>query len=142
MDQDSQQDYGTAKWVEREDAHARHVIGTTKLVVTFSAAIAATFVSVAMQANDRAFWSETAAVLMLFVLLITLRVVLKQKSELDPEKVEGKSPEVVQAALKAAASADKDVAQSAHRLMVWQVRLSVLSSLAAAIALFIGPQSR
>jgi hypothetical protein len=84
MDQDSQADYGTAKCVEPEDAHARQVLSTAKLVATFSAAIAATFVSAAMQNNDKAWWSEASAVLMLLVLLITLRVVLKRKSELDP----------------------------------------------------------
>jgi hypothetical protein len=76
---------------------------------------------------------------LLLVLLITLRVVLlKRKSELEPENVKGQSPGRVQAALLAAALADKEVAQSAHGLMVWQVRFSVASSVVAAIGLFIG----
>jgi hypothetical protein len=76
---------------------------------------------------------------LLLVLLITLRVVLlKRKSELEPENVKGQSPGLVQAALLAAALTDKEAAQSAHGLMVWQVRFSVASSVVAAIGLFIG----
>jgi len=76
---------------------------------------------------------------LLLVLLITLRVVLlKRKSELEPENVEGQSPGLVQAALLAAALAVKEVAQSAHGLVVWQVRFSLASSVVAAIGLFIG----
>jgi hypothetical protein len=33
------------KWLEREVAHSRHAIANARLVVTFSAALAATFVS-------------------------------------------------------------------------------------------------
>jgi len=133
---DSEQDYGTAKWVEREDAHARQVLSTAKLVVTFSAAIAAGFVSAAMQANNEGGWAHTAAILMLFTLLFTIWVVVKRKSELDAKDVEKQPPDVVQAALKKAASADKDVAQSAHTLMVWQVLLSLGTSLSATIDLW------
>ena len=75
---------------------------------------------------------------LLLVLLITLRVLLERKSELEPENVKGQSPGLVQAALLAAALADKEVAQSAHGLMVWQVRFSLASSVVAAIGLFIG----
>jgi hypothetical protein len=132
-------DYGTAKWVEREEAHSRHVLNTAKLVVTFSAAIAATFVAAAMQENDTAAWSEIAAGLMLVTLLVTLRVVrLKRASSLDPGELANQPTGEVQAALLAAAIKDKESAKSAHRLMVWQVRLSVLSSVVAAIGLFIG----
>jgi hypothetical protein len=56
---------------------------------------------------------------LLLGLLITLRVVLlKRKSELEPENVKGQSPGLVQAALLAAALADKEVAQSAHGLFI------------------------
>jgi hypothetical protein len=135
------EDYGTAKWVEREDAHARQVLSTAKLVVTFSAAIAAGFVSAAMQNNDSGWWSETSAGLMFVVLYITLRVVLKQAPRLESKKLEGHPHEEVQAALKGAAIADKGVADAAHSLMVWQVRLSVVTSIVAAIGLFVGTGS-
>jgi hypothetical protein len=65
---DVTEDYGTAKWVEREDAHARHVLSTAKLVVTFSSGIAAGFVSAAFQENDKGAWSIVAAALMLLAL--------------------------------------------------------------------------
>jgi hypothetical protein len=133
---DVTEDYGTAKWVEREDAHARHVLSTAKLVVTFASGIAAGFVAAALQENDKGAWSIVAAVLMLFALIWTLRVLLKRKFEVSSDDVEGKSPGEVQAALKAAALADKAVADSAHGLMVRQVLLSLASSVAAAIELF------
>jgi hypothetical protein len=133
---DVTEDYGTAKWVEREDAHARHVLSTAKLVVTFSSGIAAGFVSAAFQDNDKGAGSIFAAALMLLALIWTLRVLLKRNSEVAPEDVAGKPPGDVQAALKAAALADKAVADSAHGLMVRQVLLSLASSVAAAIELF------
>jgi hypothetical protein len=114
------------------------MLSTAKLVVTFSSGIAAAFVSAAMQNNDRAWWSEVSAGLMFFVLLMTLRVVLKQRYDLKTETVEGKPPEIVQAALKDAAVKDQGIAQSAHRWTVWQVRLSVVTSIVAAIGLFCG----
>jgi hypothetical protein len=130
------EDYGTAKWVEREDAHARQVLSTAKVVVMFSLPVAGGFVAAAMQNNDTGRWSESAAVLMLLAALLTIRVMFKKRSELDPKKVEGQTHDVVQAALKAAAQADKSVAQSAHRLMVWQVLMALASTFAAAMALF------
>jgi hypothetical protein len=47
------EDDQTDKWSDREEAHARQVISTAKLVVTFSAAIGATFVSAVMQASPQ-----------------------------------------------------------------------------------------
>jgi hypothetical protein len=133
-----EEDYGTAKWVEREDAHARQVLSTAKVVVTFSLPLAATFVVAAMQNNDKARWSEISAGLLILAVTYTIRVLRKRKSELDPTTVEKKSADIVQAALKTAALADKAVAEAAHRLMVRQVWLAALSSLAGAIALLVG----
>jgi hypothetical protein len=131
------EDYGTSKWVEREDAHARQTLSTAKLVVTFSLPIAAGFVSAALQKDDKATWAITAVVLMALALLLTLRVVVRKRaSNLDPADLEGKPPDEVQAALKAAALADKKVAHSAHRLMVWQILLSSTSAVAAVVELF------
>jgi Na+/melibiose symporter-like transporter len=131
------EDYGIAKWVEREDAHARQVLSTAKLVVTFSLPIAAGFVSAALQKDDKAGWAITAVVLMAFALLLTLRVVVRKRgSDVDPSHLEGKPPNEVQAVLKSAAVADKKVAQSAHGLMVWQILLSSASAVAAVVELF------
>jgi hypothetical protein len=130
-------DYGTSKWVEREDAHARQVVSTAKLVVTFSLPIAAGFVSAALQKNDKAGWAITAVVLMALALLLTLRVVVRMRAQnVDPADLEGKAADEVQATLKSAALADKRVAQSAHKLMVWQILLSSASAVAAVIELF------
>jgi hypothetical protein len=131
------EDYGTARWVAREDAHARQVVHTAKLVVTFSLPVAAGFVSAAMEKNDKGGWSETAALLMLVAALFTLRVIWKRMSELKLEDVTGQPQEVVQAALTKMATADKKKAQSAHRWMVAQVLLALASSFAAAMALFL-----
>jgi hypothetical protein len=133
---DMTEDYGTARWTAREDVHARQVLHTAKLVVMFSLPVAAGFVAGAMQNNDRGCWSETAAFLMLIAAVFTMRVILKRMSELKLEDVTNKQPDVVQAAFKSQAEADKKVARSAHRWMVWQVLLSLASSFAAAMALF------
>jgi uncharacterized membrane protein HdeD (DUF308 family) len=131
------EDYGTARWVAREDAHARQVLHTAKLVVMFSLPVAAGFVAAAMENNDRGAWSETAALLMLVAALFTLRVIWKRMSELKLEELTGQPQDVVQAALTKIAAADKKNAQSAHRWMLWQVLLSLASSFAAAMALFL-----
>ena len=80
-----EEDYGTAKWVEREDAHARQVLSTAKVVVTFSLPLAATFVVAAMQNNDKARWSEISAGLLILAVIYTIRVLRKRKSELGPD---------------------------------------------------------
>ncbi|MFG1932108.1 hypothetical protein ACGFK1_15890 [Mycobacterium sp. NPDC048908] len=132
------EDYGTARWVAREDVHARQVLHTAKLVVMFSLPVAAGFVVGAMQNNDKGGWSETAAILMLIAALFTMRVILTRMADLKLEDVTDKSPEVVQEAFKEQAQADKKVARSAHRWMVCQVLLSLASSFAAAMALLLG----
>jgi Na+/melibiose symporter-like transporter len=131
------EDYGTVKWVQREDAHARQVLSTAKVVVTFSLPIAAGFVSAALQKNDKAGWAITAVVLMALALLLTLRVVVRMRSHnVDIADLEGKAADEVQATLKSAALADTRVAQSAHRLMAWQILLSSASAVAAVVELF------
>jgi hypothetical protein len=61
MSEQSQEDPAAEHQYEREVAHARHVIQTAKLVVTFSAAIAATFVASALQTDDPDCWDIAAA---------------------------------------------------------------------------------
>ena len=53
MGQDAQADHATPKWVERELTHSRNVIANAKVVVTFSAALAATFASAALDSNKQ-----------------------------------------------------------------------------------------
>jgi hypothetical protein len=129
-------DYGTAKWIEREDAHARHVLSTAKVVVTFSSGIAAAFVAAAMQKDHKGPWSIVAAVLMLVTLFYTLKVLLQRASKVEPEEVAGKPPAEVHDTFRDAALADRGVANTTHRMMVRQVLISLVSCIAAAVELF------
>jgi hypothetical protein len=62
------------KWLEREVAHSRHAIANARLVVTFSAALAATFVSAFMNATEKSgIWDEVALVFMGLTLFYTIR---------------------------------------------------------------------
>lgn len=58
MSEQSREDQDAPNWVEREVGHSRHVIANAKVVVTFSAAIAATFVATSMQAQNQRWWNE------------------------------------------------------------------------------------
>jgi hypothetical protein len=113
----------TPRWVERELTHSRHVIANAKVVVTFSAALAATFVSAAMmQPNNASSMDEAALILMGFTLVITVCVVL-----LPPHHRRGELDE-------AAYHAAKRRALWAYWLMVVQVVVSVGSIIAMVIA--------
>jgi hypothetical protein len=112
------------KWVEREVIHARHVIANAKLVVTFSAALAGTFVSSTLDKTESSRrWDELALVFMCLTLLYTVRVILLRhrphEGELDADVFED-----------AKRRADK-----AHRLMVEQVLLSLLTVIAVVVQL-------
>ena len=63
MDQDSPSDQRTPRSVERELTHSRNVIANAKVVVTFSAALAATFASAALDSKKDSGWDEWAAAL-------------------------------------------------------------------------------
>jgi hypothetical protein len=123
----------TDKWVEREEAHARQVISTAKLVVTFSAAIAATFVAAVMQAPNTIWWDTVAAGLMAVALGITVRVVLlpsrPEEGRLDKDTFKDPSKRVI-AADKAVQLADRT-----HHLTKIQIWFSALSSLVAGLGL-------
>jgi hypothetical protein len=70
-------DHGKPKEVEHEERHAHRVVSTAKLVVTFSAAIAATFVAAVMQVDhDVSVFDDVAALFMLVALGFTIRVVM------------------------------------------------------------------
>jgi len=121
MNESSEQD--TQKWAEREVTHSRQVIANAKVVVTFSAGIAAAFVTAVMEnTDDPNAWDEWAMRLMGLALVITLVVVL-----LPPGHHEGKlTPRSVTCA--------KWRTYVAHWLMVVQVVLS-LSSIVAVVGL-------
>jgi hypothetical protein len=124
MDQDSHSNQGTPQWVERELTHSRHVIANAKIVVTFSATLAATFVSAMLdKTNDQSCLDEAALILMGFSLGITLCVVL-----LPPHHRRGELAEN-------SYDAAKRRAMWAYWLMVVQVIVSVASIIAITAAM-------
>ena len=124
MNQDSHTNQGTPQWVERELAHSRHVIANAKIVVTFSATLAATFVSAMLdKSNDQSCLDEAALVLMGFSLAMTLCVVM-----LPPHHRRGALAET-------AYDAAKRRAMWAYWLMVVQVIVSMASIVAITAAM-------
>ena len=63
MNESSEQD--TSKWREREVTHSRNVIANAKVVVTFSAGIAAAFVTQVMHKTDDPVLAITIVVVLL-----------------------------------------------------------------------------
>ncbi|MFL6083262.1 MAG: hypothetical protein ACJ74F_08635 [Mycobacterium sp.] len=121
-------DQETIKEYEREVTHSRQVMSTAKLVVTFSVAIAATFVAGALQVNDThasspTSWDSAAAILMIPAALITVVVIV-----LPPRHREGKLDP-------AFANNAKCWARLAYGLMVLQVAFASASSVVAALGL-------
>jgi spore maturation protein SpmB len=110
---------------EREVKHLRHVISTAKLVATFSAAFAATFVASTLQTDARDGWDIAAAVLMVPTLVLTFCVVfLRPKHHLEELGA-------------AAFDSVKLRADWAHLLTVIQVGLAAAASGVAAIGLLV-----
>jgi FtsH-binding integral membrane protein len=102
----------THGWIERELTHSRHVIANAKVVVTFSAALAATFASAASERNDKTAWDESAAWLMVATLVVTV-IVIFLRSKHRPHELRGsKDPARITALV-------------AYWLMVFRVLLSV-----------------
>ena len=126
MSEPPQAVHGTANSYERELAHSRHVIANAKLVVTFSAAIAATFVATALQGEDKNWVDEVASGLMLLTLLFTFGVVV-----FPPKHHKHDLTDLTATDFKALQRRTR----KAYGLMVVQVVLSVLTSAAAAVGL-------
>jgi hypothetical protein len=118
----------TAVSLEREVKHSRQVVSTAKLVVTFSAAVAATFVAGTLQVADSSSanstsWDQRAAWLMAAAIVFTIIVVV-----LPPRHHEGEL--------------DKDDLDEARKytwcvyfLMLTQLAFSLASSVAATVGL-------
>jgi hypothetical protein len=107
-------------WIEREVAHSRRVIANAKLVVTFTAALAATFVVQFMDKmeKERGGWDVAALILMALTLVLTLWVVLLRHKPHEGELTRCVYDDA------------KKTANRAHRVMVTQVVLSLLSVVA------------
>jgi hypothetical protein len=70
----------------REDAHIGRVLSTAKLVTTFSAAFAATFVATALQVGQPT-WLDHVAVCAMLVTLLTVGIVTVRKATLEPNDI-------------------------------------------------------
>jgi hypothetical protein len=122
MTDNSHDDHMMTSWVEREVVHSRNVVANAKVVVTFSATLAATFVAVGLDNIKESCWDEVALALMVLALAITLWVILLRsghhRGELDETVYD----------------AARDRALLAHWLTVVQVCLSLASIVAVIIA--------
>ena len=123
MNEKSEASQETANSREREVAHARQVISTAKLVVTFSVAIAATFVATEMQVSDRTSWEVRSAIAMGVTLVLTFVVVALAPS---PPKGELDDNELTRL---------RKWACWAHYLMATQVFFSALACFIAGVGL-------
>jgi hypothetical protein len=125
MSEQSAGDLGSAKHHEREVGHSRHVIANAKLVVTFSVAIAATFVAGALQvsAPKQTRWDHASAWLMIPTAVFTICVILLPPGH---RKGELKQGDVLNA---------RTWARLAYGLMIAQVTFSAASSVVAALGL-------
>ena len=117
MSEQNPRTHESHQWLERELTHSRHVIANAKVVVTFSAALAATFASAALDPKDGTHWDEWAVWLMVATLVVTV-IVIFLRSKHRPHELRGiKDPARITALV-------------AYALMVLQVILSVLTILA------------
>jgi hypothetical protein len=108
---------------EREVNHLRQVIGTAKVVVALTAAIAATFVAGTLQVNSpETRWDHVSAVLMAFTLIVSFWLVTRP---VPPHaEIDGTAFDKV-----------KNQARVTHCLVQVQVTLSGLSCVAATLGL-------
>jgi hypothetical protein len=123
VNEQPQDDCVTAKPHDREVGYSRHVIHNAKLVTTFSAAIAATFVATTLQTDPLSNWDKAAVALMGATLVVTFCVIALRPKHHDAEI----SASDLQHA--------KRRTHRAHWLMVAQLVLSSASCVVAAIGL-------
>lgn len=133
VNQQSPQASATEKWADREEVHARHVIATAKVVVTFWAAIAAAFVATAIQDPGSKCMDEIAAACTGLALILTAVVVglpsRPREAKVEINKIFDPADRV------RAATAAVRRAECLHKLTVIQVGLSILASALAGLGL-------
>ena len=123
MSEQPQEDHRGSDWIEREVKHSRHVIANAKIVVTFSAAVAATFVATSMQAKGQGCWNDVASGFMLATLILTGWVVLKRTKSHQGRLVQADFDNAVK------------LVDEVHCLVKWQLAFSLISSCVAAVGL-------
>jgi len=115
-------------WIDREEAHSRYVLGNTKVVTTFSAGLAATFLATAVQEGDHSGWDLAAGVALGAAVLITLVLIAKKrKASIGRDTIDSGDVHVVRGKAMQAADDNKQQAEHAQHLMVLQVFLCLLS---------------
>jgi hypothetical protein len=122
----------------REDQYAGQVLSTAKLVTTFSAAVAATFVATAMQVGKPSALDCVAALSMLAVLVVTLGIVCVPKATLKQVDLprngsEDQTAEGARSHDQFLTNLHKNMCRArwVHRAMAVQVLLSVVCSVVA-----------
>jgi hypothetical protein len=136
-------------WLEnhasREDAHSHQRLQTAKLVTTFAAAIAATFVATSLAEGPApSCWDEGAVVAMALSVLGVLVIVFRARKAPDVKKilhhppVEGRSDDRTIAALRRevgdAAEDNKTRANQVHWIMFAQVVASMAACVLAVVS--------
>ena len=115
-------------WLDREEAHSRHVLGHTKTVTIFSAGLAATFLATAVQADDHSCWDLAAGLALAAAVLITLALIANRRNGVVDGSAFAKSRvDDLHADTMKAAQDNKVQADHAQNLMVLQVFLCLLS---------------
>jgi predicted nucleotidyltransferase len=119
-------------WLDREEAHSRHVLGNAKLVSTFSSTLAATlFVAAVADAKNHCA-DVLAFVLLVLAVGFTLWLIAMKRNEskysIDELVTDGTTVDAVPTGAIEAAKANKKQADDAHLLLLIQICLSLASS--------------
>jgi hypothetical protein len=135
MDDDAK--LSLAEHATREDAHVGQVLTTAKLVTTFSAAFAATFLAAALQVGRPTSLDYVAASAMLAALLITVGIATVRKATLKPTDFTER--DVASAHGRFIANVPKNLhrARWVHRAMIVQLIFSSITSLLAVVEIFL-----
>ena len=120
----------------REDAHVSQVLTTAKLVTTFSAAFAATFLA-ALQVGRPTALDYVAASVMLAALLITVGIVTVKKATLKPTDFTERDVASAHGRFIANVPRNLHRARWVHRAMIVQLIFSSITSLLADVEIFL-----
>lgn len=114
-------------WIDREEAHSRHVLGNAKLVSTFSATLAATlFVAAVADAKNHCA-DVTSFVLLVLAVGLTLTLIAMKRKSVDVLTIKNTTVASVPPDAISAAQKNKGQADLAHTLLFIQIFLSLAS---------------
>jgi hypothetical protein len=128
--------------VSREETHSHRGLQTAKLVTTFAAAIAATFVATALaEGAEPSCWDEAAVVAMAFSVLGVLVIVFHARKApdvatilLDPSADDDRTIALLRAEVNSAARHNKIQADRVHWITVAQVLASIVACVLAVVS--------